>query len=60
MKVKELIEILYSYNPNADIEGIFDYTGYPLMSIGFGGCDGCTKDNCYEVLFHFTNDSSEN
>ena len=60
MKVKELIEILESYNQNADIEGVFNYTGYPLMLIGFTGGDGCTKDNCDGVLFHFTNDSSEN
>ena len=59
MKVKELIEKLQSYNQDAKVTGVFDYKGYPLLSIGVSGGDGCTKENCDEATFHFTLDDSE-
>ena len=59
MKVSELIERLKTYNQDAEVIGVFDYTGYPLKSIGFGSSDGCTKETCDDVSLHFTNDRSE-
>ena len=59
MKVSELIEKLKKYNQDAEVIGVFDYKGYPILSIGFGGGDGCTKENCSEVIFSFTNDEGE-
>ena len=60
MKVDELIENLKKYNQQAEIMGVFDCTGYPLISIGFGSSDGCIKENCDVVTLHFTNDTIEN
>ena len=59
IKVHELIEMLSAFNPEAEVDGVFNYYGYPLISVGFGGGDGCTKDNCDEVSLHFTNDKGE-
>ena len=59
MKVKELIEELKTYNQEAEIEGIFNYKGYPLLNICFGGGDGCTVNNCSSVGLMFTYDNSE-
>ena len=59
IKVHELIEMLSAFNPEAEVDGVFNYHGYPLISVGFGGGDGCTKDNCDEVSLHFTNDKGE-
>ena len=59
MKVKELIEKLKDYNQDAEAVGVFNYTGYHLISLGASGGDGCTKKNCDEVTFHFTNDKGE-
>lgn len=59
MKVSELIEKLKTYNQDAEVIGVFDYKGYPIQSIGFGGGDGCTRETCGDVSLDFTNDEGE-
>lgn len=59
MKVSELIEQLKTCNQDAEVIGVFDYKGYPITSVGCGGGDGCTKENCDDVSLHFTNDEGE-
>ena len=59
MKVSELIEKLKTYNQDAEVIGVFDYKGYPIQSIGFGGSDGNTKETCGEVILSFTPDEGE-
>ena len=59
MKVKELIEKLQSYNQDAEVVGVYNYKGYPLISVGYGGGDGCTKSTCSEAILTFTNDEGE-
>lgn len=45
MKVKELIEKLNKYNPNADVEVVVN--GYPeSFEICYGSSEGCTPTNC--------------
>ena len=59
--VSELIEELKKYNPDAYVVGVYDDMGYGVESIGCGGGDGCTKENCDDVTIHFgNNNSSEN
>lgn len=58
-KVSELIEKLKEFNPDAYVIGVYDYVGHDLLSVGFGGGDGCTKANCDEITLHFTDDNSE-
>lgn len=59
MKIKDLVKKLGKYNQEADVLGVFDSVGYDLISISFGGGDGCTMDNCDNVGLHFTYDKSE-
>lgn len=49
MTVKELINELQKYNPEAQITvGDNFYNG---ISISYGYSDGCTKENCQFVCF---------
>ena len=59
MKVRELIEQLGSFNQDAEVVGVVDYCGYSLKEIGYGGGDGCKKENCGHVSLHFTYDNGE-
>lgn len=50
MKVKELKKKLEEYNPEAQVSVVVNNT--PLaFSIAFGTSEGCTKENCGDVLF---------
>ena len=51
MKVKELIEKLNTYNPDANIDVVVN--GYPKeFEICYGCAEGCTKENCECVSLH--------
>jgi hypothetical protein len=58
MKVKELIEKLQEFNQDAEVLGIYDYVGYPLYWVSFGGGDGCTKENCDDVHLLLSEDNN--
>lgn len=58
-KVSELIEKLKEFNPDAYVIGVYDCVGHGLLSVGFGGGDGCTKSNCDDVSLHFSDDDTE-
>lgn len=55
IKVKDIINILSEYNPEADLCVVVDY--YPTeFEICYGGCEGCTKASCSDVsLMTYTN-----
>ena len=58
MKVKELIEKLNTYNPDATIEVVVN--GYPEeFEICYGYSEGCTKESCENVSLH-VNTPTEN
>lgn len=48
MKVKELIEKLEQYNPDADMDAVANNKGWPF-SLAYGDKEGCTKENCETV-----------
>jgi hypothetical protein len=50
MTVKELIEKLRWFNPDAKVEVVVRNHGYKF-SLSFGTSEGCTKANCDEVNF---------
>lgn len=58
-KVSELIEKLKDFNPDAYVIGVYNCVGHGLLSVGFGGGDGCTKSNCDDVSLHFSDDDTE-
>lgn len=58
-KVKNLIELLGDFNPEADVEGVFGDVGYDLKSVGYGGGDGCKESNCDYVVLHYGPDNTE-
>jgi hypothetical protein len=51
MKVKELIEKLNRFNPEAETSVIVNNQP-ELYSITFGGPEGSTKENCEDVNFY--------
>lgn len=57
IQVKELIEKLSTYNPNADVYILVDNEAYPF-TITYGGADGCTQVDADEVLLDI-NENSE-
>ena len=59
MKVREVIEQLSTYNQDAELIGVFNYQGFPVKSIGCGGSDGCTKENCSDVSLWFQDSKEE-
>lgn len=64
MKVKEVIEILSQYNPEADVIVIDrGYVQHQIEHYGYGYSDGCTKENCEDVSFiykGFSNNEKKN
>lgn len=58
-KVSELIEKLKDVNPDAYVIGVYNCVGHGLLSVRFGGCDGCTESNCDDVSLYFVDDDSE-
>ena len=50
MKVEELVEELYYYNPNAEIQVVVNGTPKEF-EICFGSSDGVNKWNCEDVSF---------
>jgi hypothetical protein len=57
MTVKELIEKLQAYNPEAEIDCVVDNTPYEFF-IWFGGGEGCEKADCSSVSFAVDNGSN--
>lgn len=54
--VRELIKALTDFNPDAKV-----YIGdnlYNHVTISWGGEEGCTKENCDSVGFHFENEEN--
>jgi len=49
-KVREVIEELGKYNPEADV-GVLAMNRSHDFSLSCGGSDGCTKENCDNVFF---------
>jgi hypothetical protein len=57
MTVRELVNLLATYNPAAIVEVVVD--NYPKpFKIYFGSSGGCTKKNC-DVVSLFTGGSQE-
>lgn len=48
MKVKEMIEYLQKFNPEAEVFSVINYSPYPPR-FSFGCSEGCTERNCDEV-----------
>lgn len=51
IKVKEIIEKLKEYNPEANVDVVAHNKSYDF-TLAFGGCDGGTKENCEDVSFY--------
>lgn len=51
MKVKELIEKLSEYNPEAEVKAVAHNYCHEF-SISYGSSDGITKNNCDMVGFY--------
>ena len=51
MTVKDLINKLKQYNPEANVHVISNWTPYDLI-IEYGYSDGCTPESCEEVNLH--------
>ena len=50
MKVQELVEKLYEYNPDADVYATIN--GEPFQfQIYYGTSEGVTKQSCEDVVF---------
>lgn len=48
MKVKDLINKLSQYNPEAKVKVVSNHTLYDLI-VTYGYSDGCTPESCEEV-----------
>jgi hypothetical protein len=51
LKVKELIEKLQKYNPDAEVSVVAHCQAY-TFSLSFGGGDGCGREDCESVSFY--------
>lgn len=55
MKVREVLGVLKEYNPEAEVKVIDGgYVGHGITLYGYGSSEGCTKANCEDVSFIFT------
>ncbi len=50
-KVRDVIEALGEYNPDADVSVIV-HNHCEAFSISFGSSEGCTMQNCDSVAFY--------
>jgi hypothetical protein len=55
MKVKEMIEYLQRFNPDAQIFSKIEYSAYPPR-LSFGTKEGCTRENCDSVFIYVAED----
>lgn len=52
MKIKDLIEELKQYNPEAEVTAVSPYFRTYLFSVGAEGSNGSEKHNTEEVVFY--------
>ena len=51
MQVKGLLEELKKFNPEADVN-VLAMNRHQDFTLSWGGCEGCTKDNCDSVSLY--------
>ena len=58
MKVKEMIEYLKQFNPEAQVFSQIKHSTFP-PHLAWGRSEGCTKTNCEEVFICVEDASNE-
>jgi hypothetical protein len=56
MKVKEMIDYLQQFNPEAQVFSQIEYSAFPPR-FSWGTSEGCTKSNCDSVFIYVKEES---
>lgn len=54
MTVRELTELLFTFNPDAQVHCVYKHTMYPL-DITYGGSEGCSEMTADDLFFNIDN-----